>query len=97
MEGSAAHVCTRLAFEFLALTAVRSGEVRGARWEEMDVASRNAEGKCPNETKHRQVKYLDNVVEADHGKFKLLIRPVRGFKTLTDCPHRHPGLTCLRS
>ena len=29
-----------------------------------------------------QVKYLNNVVEADHGKLKLLIRPVRGFKTL---------------
>ena len=53
---SAAHVCTRLAFEFLALTAARSGEARGERWEEMDVASRKAEGKCPNETRHRQVK-----------------------------------------
>ena len=31
---------------------------------------------------HRQVKYLNNVVEADHGKLKQLIRPVRGFKTL---------------
>ena len=25
-------------------------------------------------------KYLNNVVEADHGKLRLLIRPVRGFK-----------------
>jgi transposase, IS6 family len=25
---------------------------------------------------------LNNVLEADHGKLKLLIRPVRGFKTL---------------
>ena len=40
------------------------------------------EGKCPEETVHRQVKYLNNVVEADHGKLKQLIRPVRGFKTL---------------
>jgi len=31
---------------------------------------------------HRQVKYLNNVIEADHGKLKQLIRPVRGFKTL---------------
>jgi hypothetical protein len=31
---------------------------------------------------HRQVKYLNNVVEADQGKLKQLIRPVRGFKTL---------------
>ena len=28
------------------------------------------------------MKYRNNVVEADHGKIKLLIRPVRGFKTL---------------
>jgi transposase-like protein len=40
------------------------------------------EGKCPEKTLHRQVKYLNNVVEADHGKLKQLIRPVRGFKTL---------------
>jgi transposase, IS6 family len=40
------------------------------------------EGKLPDETLHRQVKYLNNVVEADHGKLKQLIKPVRGFKTL---------------
>ena len=28
------------------------------------------------------MKYLNNVVEADHGKLKQLIRPVRGFKTM---------------
>ena len=28
------------------------------------------------------MKYLNNVIEADHGKLKLLIRPARGFKTL---------------
>ena len=28
------------------------------------------------------MKYLNNVVEADHGKLKLLIGPVRGFKTM---------------
>ena len=31
-----AHVGTRLAFEFLVLTAARSGEVRGALWDEVD-------------------------------------------------------------
>ena len=36
----------------------------------------------PGGDRHRQVKYLDNVIEADHGKLKRLIRPVRGFKTL---------------
>jgi IS6 family transposase len=41
-----------------------------------------AEGKRPKDTQHRQVKYLNNVVEADHGKLKQLIRPVRGFKPM---------------
>src|SRR3546814_2909937 len=35
------------------------------------------EGKLDRETAHRQVKYLNNVIEADHGKLKILIKPVR--------------------
>lgn len=46
------------------------------------LAALKKEGKCPQDTQHRQVKYLNNVVEADHGKLKQLIRPVRGFKTM---------------
>ena len=46
------------------------------------IAELKAEDKCPKETRHRQVKYLNNVVEADHGKLKQLIRPVRRFKTM---------------
>ena len=36
VEASAAWVGLRLAFRFLVLTATRSGDVRGARWEEID-------------------------------------------------------------
>lgn len=36
VHNSQAHTATKLAFEFLVLTAARSGEVRGARWEEID-------------------------------------------------------------
>ena len=46
------------------------------------ISELKAEGKCPSDTKHHQVKYLNNIVEADHGKLKQLIRPVRAFKTL---------------
>ncbi|MFS2012048.1 IS6 family transposase [Azospirillum sp. CT11-132] len=45
------------------------------------LAELKAEGKCPEETEHRQIKYLNNVMEADHGKLKQLIRPVRGFSS----------------
>ncbi|MDE3262366.1 MAG: tyrosine-type recombinase/integrase [Acidobacteriota bacterium] len=40
VRGSRAYPSTVLAFEFLVLTACRSGEVRGARWDEMDLDAR---------------------------------------------------------
>ena len=39
IRASAAYPTTVLAFEFLVLTACRSGEVRGALWDEIDLAS----------------------------------------------------------
>ncbi len=39
-RASGAYPPTVLAFEFLVLTACRSGEVRGAQWKEMDLAGR---------------------------------------------------------
>ena len=46
---------------------------------------------------HRQVKYLNNVVEADHGKLKQLIRPVRGFKTLKTAYATIRGFEVMRA
>jgi len=40
------------------------------------------EGKLEDDCEHRQCQYLNNGLEADHGKLKLLIRPVRGFKSM---------------
>ena len=39
VRASRAHRATAFAFEFLVLTACRSGEVRGARWAEVDEAA----------------------------------------------------------
>ena len=39
VRASKAHRTTALAFEFLVLTACRSGEIRGARWDEVDDAA----------------------------------------------------------
>ncbi|HYA79545.1 MAG TPA: DDE-type integrase/transposase/recombinase, partial [Methylocystis sp.] len=44
-----------------------------------------------------QVKYLNNVVEADHGKLKQLIRPVRGFKTLKTAYATIKGFEVMRA
>ena len=61
------------------------------------IAALKAEGKCPKDTRHQQVKYLNNVVEADHGKLKLLIRPVRGFKTLKTAYATIKGFEVMRA
>ena len=40
VDGSQASIAARLCFRFLVLTAARSGEARGATWDEMDVHGR---------------------------------------------------------
>lgn len=55
------------------------------------------EGKCPESTVHRQVKYLNNIVESDHGKLKQLIRPVRGFKTMKTAYATIKGFEVMRA
>ncbi len=61
------------------------------------IAQLKAEGKCPGDLVHRQVKYLNNVIEADHGKLKQLIRPVRGFKTLKTAYSTIKGFEIMRA
>ena len=51
----------------------------------------------PAETEHRQVKYLNNVIEADHGKLKRLIRPVRGFKKMKAAYATIKGFEVMRA
>ena len=55
------------------------------------------EGRCPEETLHRQVKYMNNIIESDHGKLKQLIRPVRGFKTLKTAYATIKGFEVMRA
>ena len=61
------------------------------------IAQLKAEGRCPPRTRHRQVKYLNNVVEADHGKLKQLIGPVRGFKALKTAYATIKGFEVMRA
>lgn len=60
------------------------------------LAELKKEGKCPKHTVHRQAKYLNNVIEADHGKLKQLIRPVRGFKSLKTAYATIKGFEVMR-
>ena len=61
------------------------------------LAELKQEGRCPQDTLHRQVKYLNNVIEAGHGKLKQLIRPVRGFKTLKTAYATIKGFEVMRA
>ena len=55
------------------------------------------EGKWPNDVEHRQIKYLNNVIEADHGKLKQLIKPVRSFKTMKTAYATIKGFEVMRA
>ena len=55
-----------------------------------------AEGKCLPDSVHRQVKYLNNIIEADHGKLKRLINPVRGFKSMKTAYAKIKGFELMR-
>lgn len=61
------------------------------------ISELKADGKCPKELTHRQVKCLNNVVEADHGTLKQLIKPVRGFKTLKTAYATIKGFEVMRA
>jgi transposase-like protein len=46
------------------------------------IAGLRKDGVIPEELEHRQVKYLNNRLESDHGKLKRLIRPTLGFQSM---------------
>ena len=45
------------------------------------IAALRREGRLAPHCRHRQIKYLNNRLESDHGKLKQRIRPVRGFQS----------------
>jgi IS6 family transposase len=49
---------------------------------EAAIARVNAERKKELPIEHRTVKYLNNIIESDHGKLKRLIKPTLGFKSM---------------
>ncbi|MDW3651877.1 MAG: IS6 family transposase [Bacteroidia bacterium] len=47
-------------------------------------------------TEHRKAKYLNNIVEADHGKLKRLIKPTLGFKSMKTAYATIKGFETMR-
>jgi transposase, IS6 family len=54
------------------------------------------EGKLGATTSHRTSKYLNNIIEADHGALKPMIRRVRGFKTMRTAAATIKGFEIIR-
>ena len=53
-------------------------------------------GKCSPDLEHRQVKYLNNIIESDHGKLKRLIKPTLGFKSMKTAYATIKGFEIMR-
>src|SRR3954467_10143749 len=54
------------------------------------------EGLLPKDVAHRTSKYLNNILEADHGALKRLIRPTRGFQTMRTAAATLTGFELMR-
>jgi len=55
-----------------------------------------SEGQYSPDLKHRQVKYLNNIIESDHGKLKRLINPTLGFKSMRTAAPNIKGFEVMR-
>ena len=54
------------------------------------------EGKLSKHTRHRTSKYLNNIIEADHGGLKRVIHPMRGFQTMRTAYATIKGFEIMR-
>ena len=50
----------------------------------------------PQDVEHRTSKYLNNILEADHGALKRVIRPTRGFQSMKTAAATLKGFETMR-
>jgi transposase, IS6 family len=55
-----------------------------------------SEGLLSKDVKHRTTKYLNNILEADHGALKRVIRPTRGFQSMKTAAATLAGFEVMR-
>jgi transposase-like protein len=55
-----------------------------------------SEGLLSKDVEHRTSKYLNNILEADHGALKRVIRPTRGFQTMRTAAATLKGFEIMR-
>ena len=61
------------------------------------IAELKSEGICPPTVGHRQVKYLNNVLEGDHGRLKRILGPKGAFKNQTSAYRTLRGMEAMHS
>ncbi len=54
------------------------------------------DGQLSRETRHRTSKYLNNIIEADHGALKRVIKPTRGFQSMRTATATIKGFEIMR-
>ncbi len=54
------------------------------------------EGMLSKDVEHRTSKYLNNIIEADHGALKRVIRPTRGLQTMRAASARPKDFEVMR-
>ncbi len=54
------------------------------------------EGLLSKDVEHRTSKYLNNIIEADHGAIKRMIRPARGFQRMKTASTTLKGFEIMR-
>jgi transposase, IS6 family len=94
---------TRATYRFLgkALTTMRHWPPSSVTTDQLGSYPRatmclQREGKLSDDTKHRTCKYLNNIIEADHGARKRVIRPTRGFQTMKTAAATIKGFEVMR-
>ena len=61
------------------------------------IAELKSEGICPPIVEHRQVKYLNNILEGDHGRLKRILGPKGAFKNRTSAYRTLKGMEAMHS
>jgi len=94
---------TRAAYRFLgkALTTMRHWPPSSITTNQLGSYPRaidrlQREGRLAADTKHRTCKYLNNIIEADHGALKRVIHPTRGFQTMKTASATIKGFEVMR-
>ena len=94
---------TRAAYRFLskALTTMRDWPASSITTDKLRsypeaIERLKREGKLSTTVKHRKSKYLNNIIEADHGALKQVIRPTRGFQTMKTATATIKGFEIMR-